>query len=109
MSRPHKVQINCDQLASAIALFFVLGSLTPGYIVLVQALLISDNLMSLAEPDPMESCYERDARYIGYDLSPSAAKAQTAKSCGDLCYENGNCYWWSWNSADKVAAVDKSY
>ena len=53
----------------------------------------------------MEPCYEREISYIGYELTPTPTKTQTAKLCGELCSENTHCFWWSWSSADKTCHV----
>ena len=50
----------------------------------------------------MEPCYEREIKYIGYDLTPTPTKTQTATLCGDLCSTKHYCFWWSWNSVDKT-------
>lgn len=61
---------------------------------------INDMYEPLTEPDQMEPCYEREINYIGYELTPTPTKTQTAKLCGELCSKNTDCFWWSWSSAD---------
>ena len=53
----------------------------------------------------MEACYEKGVSYNGYDLTPSPTKTQTAKLCGELCYADPRCFWWSWSSTEKTCQV----
>ena len=53
----------------------------------------------------MEACYEKGVRYNGYDLTPSPTKTDTVKLCGELCYAEPGCFWWSWSSTDKTCEV----